>query len=301
MSNPIETSLPRYVEEKAGPLIAESVLGAKSAKLFTLQPNVKKSQALNLLSTDVVFGDGAGCGWDPAGSQTLSQRILTVGNIKINMSYCPKQLLNTYLGSEIKVAAGSESMPFEEKFIGEVVNSIKEGVEKLIYQGDTSSPDSLLKWTDGLLKILNAETGVVDVTASTETNTYAKIRKIYKAIPEETYTRGEVVILVGNDVFRTFTDDLVDKNLYHYNPGTPEGEVLFPGTMVRVIGVNGLNGTNKAIAASLKNLFYGTDMADDEEKFEFWWSQDNREFRLDVEFNAGVQVAFPDEIVLGTL
>ena len=40
-------------------------------------------------------------------------------------------------------------------------------------------------------------------------------------------------------------------------------------------------------------------MMNDEEKFELWYSQDFREFRLAIEFNAGVQVAFPDEVVLG--
>ena len=37
------------------------------------------------------------------------------------------------------------------------------------------------------------------------------------------------------------------------------------------------------------------------ETFDLWYSKDNQEFRLAVKFNAGVQVAFPDEVVLGVL
>jgi hypothetical protein len=301
MANPILTSLPQYVEEKRDSLIAEAVLGAKSAKLFALETDVKDSKALTLLATDVVFGDGGACGWDDSGTQTLSQRIIKVGHIKVNMSYCERDMLSKWLGSEVRVAAGAESLPFEETFTSEVINSINEAVETAIYKGDTASSSPNLKAFDGLLKILTDEAGTVDVAASTESTTLAKIRKVYNAIPERAFSRGEVAILVGMDTFRALVGDLVDKNLYHYNPGAPEDEIVLPGTVCRVIGVNGLNGTKKAIAASLKNIYFGTDMLNDMETFKLWYSDDNQEFRLAVKFNAGVQVAFPDEVVLGTL
>lgn len=283
------------------PLIAEAVLGAKSAKLFNLQTDIKHAAALNLLTTDVAFGDGSTCGWDDAGSQSLTQRILTVGNIKVNMSFCDRDMLAKWMGYEVKVAAGSETLPFEEEFTNEVIKSIQEAVETAIYQGDTASSNVNLKAFDGLIKILNGEDGTIDVAASTESTALAKVRKVYNAIPEKAFTRGNVAILVGMDTFRALVGDLVDKNLYHYNPGAPEGEVYLPGTNVRIIGVNGLNGAKKAIAASLDNLFFGTDMVNDLETFKLWYSDDNQEFRLAVKFNAGVQVAFPDEVVLGTL
>lgn len=301
MANPIVTSLPNYVEERRLPLIAEAVLGAKSASLFSLQTDIKHAAALNLLNTNVEFGDGATCGWDPAGNQELTQRILTVGNIKVNMPYCERDLLDKWLGYEVRVKAGAETMPFEEAFINEVIKSIAEKVEVAIYQGDTASETNNLKYFDGLLKILNAEAGTIDVNASTQTTQMAKIMAVYAAIPELAFSRGDVAILVGMDTFRAFTQELIKENLYHYNLGAPEGELTLPGTNVRIIGVNGLNGTNKVIAASLRNLFFGTDMMNDMEIFDFWYSKDNQEFRLVVTFNAGVQVAFPDEVVLGSI
>lgn len=301
MSNPIVTSLPNYVEERRLPLIAEAVLGAKSAKLFTLQTDIKRAAALNLLNTTIEFGDGATCGWDAAGSQELTQRILTVGNLKVNMPYCERELLDKWLGYEVRVKAGAETMPFEEAFINEVIKNIAEKVEVAIYQGDTASSTNNLKYFDGLLKILNAEAGTIDVNAASQTTQMAKIMAVYAAIPETAFSRGDVAILVGMDTFRAFTQELIKDNLYHYNLGAPEGELVLPGTNVRVIGVNGLNGTNKVIAASLRNLFFGTDLMNDMETFDFWYSKDNQEFRLVVKFNAGVQVGFPDEVVLGAI
>lgn len=93
MANPIVSSLPAYVEERRLPLIAAAVLKADSAKLFNLQTGVKTSAALNLLDTAVEFGYGSDCGWDEAGAQTLSQRILETGQIKINTAYCDKKML----------------------------------------------------------------------------------------------------------------------------------------------------------------------------------------------------------------
>ena len=276
-------------------------MGAKSAKLFTLETDVKDSKALTLLATDVAFGDGGSCGWDDTGSQTLSQRIIKVGKLKVNMSFCEREMLSKWMGSELRVAADAESLPFEETFTSELINSINEAVETAIYQGDTASSNANLKHFDGLLKILGAEAGVVDVDAASESTALDKVREIYYAIPEKAFSRGEVVILVGMDTFRSMVGNMVDKNLYHYNPGTPEGEIVLPGTTCRVIGVNGLNGTKKAIAASLKNIYFGTDMLNDMETFKLWYSDDNQEFRLAVKFNAGVQVAFPDEVVLAAL
>lgn len=295
--NPVMTSLNAYVEEKRLPLIAEAVLKAKSAGLFNLQTGIKTSAKLNLLATDVKFGDGSTCGWDEAGTSTLSQRELATGQVKINMAFCDKEMLKYWTQYGVKVAAGQKELPFAEDFIKGVIDGVKEAIEKAIYQGDTTSEDVNLKRFDGLIKILGAATGTVDVELA-GTDMYADVMAVYNAIPEEALDGA--TILVGADDYRAFVQKMVEKNFYHYDGNGVPGEIYVPGTDVKVVKVNGLNGTHNIIAGQLdKNFFYGCDLEGDEEKFEFWYSQDNREFRLDIEFNAGVQVAYPDMIVLG--
>jgi hypothetical protein len=296
-NSPVMTTLPAYVEQRRLPLIKEAVLKAKSASLFNLQTDIKTDAALNLLSTDVQFGDGLTCGWDESGTQTLSQRILKTGNIKINMTYCDKAMLKYWTQYAVKVAAGQKTLPFEEDFVNAVVENVKEAIEIAIWQGDTTSTTNNLKYFDGLLKILKYAAGIVDVTI-TGTSAYDDIMTVYNAIPEKVLDGAS--ILVGADTFRKFIQELVAKNYYHYSGENLNGEIMLPGSQVKVIAVNGLNGTDKIVAGQLdKNFFYGVDMMNDEEKFELWYSQDFREFRLAIEFNAGVQVAFPDEVVLG--
>lgn len=297
MANPVMTSLTSYVEQRRLPLIKEAVLKAKSASLFNLQTDIKTSAALNLLSTAIQFGDGLACGWDEAGTQTLSQRILATGNIKINMAYCDKEMLKYWTQYQVRVAAGQKTLPFEEDFVNAVVENVKAAIETAIWQGDTTSQTNNLKYFDGLLKILKNAAGTVDVTI-TGTSAYDDVMAVYNAIPEKVLDGAS--ILVGSDTFRKFIQELVAKNYYHYSGENLNGEIMLPGSQVKVIAVNGLNGTDKIVAGQLdKNFFYGCDMMNDEEKFELWYSQDFREFRLAIEFNAGVQVAFPDEVVLG--
>lgn len=293
--NPVMSSLPAYVEQKRLPLIAKAILGGGSAKLFNLQTGVKTSAALNLLDTDVEFGDGSTCGWDEAGTQTLSQRVITTGQIKINMAYCDKEMLKYWTQYQVRVAAGQKELPFEEEFIEDVIKDVQSKLETAIYQGDTDSTDTNLNKFDGLIKILGAEPTATFTTGSTVAES---IIAAYMAIPEAVLDGAS--ILVGADDFREFVASLVQSNLYHYNPGAPVNEVVIPGTNVKVIKVNGLNGTHKLIAGQLdKNFFYGCDMVDDAEVFDFWYSKDEREFRLAIEFNAGVQISRPSEVVFG--
>lgn len=297
-NSPIVTSLPDYVEQQRLPLIAKSALGAKSAKLFTLQTDVKGPTALNLTSTAVVFGDGTECGWDAAGTTTYSQRVLTPAYLKVNTDYCDKNLIGKWAQSQVTIAAGLKDMPFEEEFTNGIVEGVQEQLEKMIYQGDSENEDDAIEF-DGLIKILTAASATTVTSGSTA---YDKIKNVYLTMPEEVVSKNDAVILVSADMYRSFIQDLVSANLYHYSPDNNNEEYVLPGTNVRVIKVNGLNGTTTydyAIGARLSNLFYGTDALGDESKFDLWYSKDNREFRLAIEFTAGVQVAYPSEVVLG--
>lgn len=299
MANPIYQSVPEYVQQERLPLIAKAVIKAKSARLFNLQTGIKTSAALNLLNTAVQFGDGSTCGWDDAGSSTLSQRILKTGLIKINMSFCEKEMLKYWTQYGIRVSAGQKSLPFEEDFIGDVVKHIQANVEKGIWQGDLASEDENLNKFDGMLKILNAAVGTIKGTY-TAGSIYAGVKAAVAALPAAVLEKDDVVVFVGTDAFHLYMQEMVDANFYHYNPENGGSEYILPGTSIRVIGVGGLNGTNAIVAGSQANFNYGTDLEDEQEKFDFWYSKDNREFRLAVEFNAGVQAAYPDQIALYT-
>lgn len=290
------TALNNYVEEKRLPLIAKSFLRGKTIDLIQIETGVLQDTALNLVSAQVEFGDGASCGWDATDGVALSQRLLKPTFLKINQAFCDKDLLKKWASYEVKLAAGREQLPFEEKFLEEIANAINESIEKLVWQGDSSHTNE----PDGFLKILETVgSGVVSVTWSAGTSAYNKIKAVYNAIPANIIDKEDTVIFVGEETYREFIQDLVSANLYHFSPDYKAGEYMVPGTSIRVIAVNGLNSTGKIVAGRLSNFFYGVGAEDDKDTFDFWYSKDNREFRLAAYFAIAVQVAYPNEIVLG--
>ena len=295
------SSLGTYVEEQKLPLLRNAVLGARTAYHFNLMTGVKGATALNLLTTNVEFGNGADCGWNEAGTSTLSQRTLTPGQIKVNMSFCDKKLLKTWANYEVRVAAGQKTLPFEEEFMAGVGESISAKLETALWQGDTASDDANLNKFDGVIKIAEAATLAKTVTYAASDTVTSVVDKIYKEIPSAAYSRGEVVVYMGADKYRAYIQELIKGGSLVITTGVqdvamPE-TILIPGTNVRVIGVDGLNGTGKMFASYKDNFVYGVDMTGDEEKYDFWYSQDNREHRLAVEFSAGTQIAYPDMVV----
>ena len=290
------STLSNYVEEKRLPLIAKSFLRGKTIDLIQIETGVLQDTALNLVSASVQFGDGASCGWNATDGIALSQRILKPTFLKINQAFCDKDLLKKWASYEVKLAAGREQLPFEEKFLEEIANAINESIEKLVWQGDSSHTNE----PDGFLKILETGgSGVVSATWSAGTSAYNKIKAVYNAIPANIIDKEDTVIFVGEETYREFIQDLVAANLYHFSPDYKAGEYMVPGTSIRVIAVNGLNSTGKIVAGRLSNFFYGVGAEDDKDTFDFWYSQDNREFRLAAYFAIAVQIAYPNEIVLG--
>lgn len=287
------TGLTEYVEEQRLPLIRKSIFAAPSTKYFNIQTGVKHSAALNILDTEVVFGDGATCGWDASGDDAFSQRILEVGNFKVNKSYCDKAMLKYWNGYGVKVAAGQAVLPFEEDFVGGVLDAIRVKLENIIWKGVKGTDGA-----DGLLTILDAASAsTIQPSLSTGTTIYDKVKAVYMAIPAGIENAS---IFLGLDKFKELVQEMVAKNLYHYMPEQDMSyEITLPGTMTKVRGVYGLNNTKAIVAAdSEKNIYFGTDMEGDEERFDLWYSKDNQEFRLAINFNAGVQVARPDEVVI---
>lgn len=292
-------ALNNYVEEKRLPLIAKSFLRGKTIDLVMLETGVKQDTALNLVSAEVEFGDGSKCGFDATEGVALSQRLLKPTFLKVNQVFCDKDLLKKWASYEVRLAAGREQLPFEEKFLEEIANAISEQIEVLIWQGDSQNAGGDIE-PDGYLTILGASgSGVISATWPQGTSAYNKIKAVYNAIPANIIDKEDTVIFVGEDTYRAYIQDLVAANLYHFDPDYKDGEYRLPGTSIRVIAVNGLNGTDKIVAGRLSNFFYGVGEPDDKDSFDFWYSKDNREFRLAVYFAIAAQVAYPNEIVLG--
>lgn len=296
MANPVMNVIKPYVDQELNreKLIAESVLEPKSAKYMTLQVGVKGETTINLLNTDVVFGDGTECGLGEASTATVSQRKIKPAVMKVNLPICEKNLLGTYAQYQVKLKAGMETMPFEEYLLKAVADKAKAKLEKFIWQGDSEEDETQF---DGFVKILTAEdSGAVKVEAkSTEMET---ILAVYNAVPNEAH-KDDLVIFAAPSKFRAWIQELVAANMYHWNANDKDGEYTIPGTSVKVISVEGLEGAtgHEYWAGRLSNFFYGVDIEDAADTVKVIYDEVEEIFYIKMLFNAGVQAAFPNEIV----
>lgn len=304
MANPIVTSLPDYVNQSSMELKAKSELGARSAGLLTIQTGVNGDTDIHLLTTDVKFQDGSDCGFNAQDTSAITHRRLSPAILKVNTTFCEKKLLGTFAQHQVRVAAGKESLPFEEKFISGIVGGVNDGVEKLIWQGDSTATGQTEP--DGLLKIMNTDVPTGNtVSFAAGTSAYIAIKDVYSKMPTQVVNKSDARIIVSTSLFRKFIMELVAANLYHYDPANNAETLSYklPGSNVIVEGVEGLDGADKEyiIGGRLSNLFVGVDLEGDTDTFDFWYSKDDRIFKLAIEFALATQVAFPDEIILGKI
>lgn len=294
------TGLPTYVEQRRLPFIKKAVLGAQTQRHMALQTDIKTSAAINLLDTKVQFQDGSKCGFTPQGSTDLSQRMINTGWIKINMDWCDKALLDYWTQYEVRMTVEDHELPFEEEFVNDILRHVTAMLEQAIWQGDTESENANLTHFDGLLKILGEAENTIKATWPAGASALEKVQAVAAAIPTAVLQQGDTQIFVGSDMLREVLQDMVKMNYYHYTPGEgAKNEYRLPATDIRVIGVDGLDGTGEVIGGARSNFIFGTDLMNNREDFKIWYSQDSELHKFKMLFNAGVQVAYPDEIVVG--
>lgn len=315
------SALADYTEQNEALLVTSSVLNAKTQLLImakgTVMTGVKSAETINILDTDAQFQTGGTCGWNAAGTTTFTQRVVTVGKIKINEAICVKSLETKYTQKALAIGSHYEKMPFEKEYTDKKTARIAAQNEIGLWQGDTASGNANLNKYDGLIKLVTAASGSVVHAQFASGTPYISggpifasggaitpdqavfiVRGMYKAIPAQLTDKDDVVIFCGWDFFKTFGDGLLFKNWFHYDAEqTPTGEMTIPGTTIRLIAVHGLDGTNRLYALRISNLYLGTDMENEEDKWQIFYSQDFDEVRFRAEWKLGINFAFPDEIV----
>ena len=277
-----------------------ALVGGSTRSRISVQTGIKSTGRINFMEIAPVLQDGNGCGFNAEGAVSLSQRDIETAVIKVNLDICPETLRGKYAEYLIQTNATSETLPFEQYIMEGVTNVLTKKNEVLMWQGDKASGNTDLKWIDGFIKIAGAEAGVKDVEITTD-KIYDAILAVYAELPDEVIERGaEIYVSPAN--FRKFMQELVAKNYFHYAgaiEAAPE-EFYFPGTNAKVVLTPGLTGVNdKILGTFAKNLFYGCDMEGDAEDIKVWFSDDDDLYKLKVKWNMGVQIAFPDMVVLG--
>ena len=116
------STLVDYVIENEDLLISKSLFSGRTVDLIAAEGNimtgVKNAEQINILATDAIFQNGAGCTRVSSGTTSITQRKVTVGEVAIVEDICVKTINKKYLSK--KLAAGSlaekQKIPFEKEY-----------------------------------------------------------------------------------------------------------------------------------------------------------------------------------------
>jgi hypothetical protein len=303
--------LTNYVNEQSTDLISRLYFEKTSSDYFTLQSGVKKTDALHLLAVTAFPQDGSGCSPTASGSVVFTNRDITVGQITYFDGFCMKDLIPKY--TQILLRAGNaetEDMAFEAEIADSIIKTIMEHNETADWQGDTASGNVFINRYDGLIKIIGAAgtaiagntSAATSITSGASGNVDTIINNICNARPAKVKSALNQVLFVGQDTFDKFVDTLNAKNLFNVDATSwANYSVSIPGKNVTLVGVVGLDGTNRMFLGTSDNFFLGFDLQNDEEEFDMWYEKLEDKVYYRVKFKRGLQVAYPNEIVQFTL
>jgi len=293
--------LTTYTDENKMELVRASLLSGKTLSMITVQPGIKSSAQINMLSSTPSWVAGE-CGFDGAGSTELTQREIKVSSIKKNEAICLNTLEAIYTQTMMKAGSYNEELPFAQLYAEELAAQTSKFVETLAWKGSIAGGDL----ADGLMVHINAAIVAGDASAAltgaiAASDIVATVDAMVISTPMDAIESEDLVLFMGLDMYRVYTKALRDANLFNYSDFS-EGanfEIVHPGTNVKVVGVGGLNGGNNSmVLAEASNLFAGTDLLEDAEAFRIFYSQDNDEVRVIQKMKIGFQVAFPGRLVV---
>ena len=287
-----------YTKEDAKSLIYKTIAEGTTASLMKIQTGVKSSESINIVATEGVWQGKTACNPTASGTTTFSQRDITVGGISVILEWCEESLETYYLQGAMKAGSVYTDLTFRTQILDDVKQNIIKRKEVAIWQGDLTAGDAYLNKFDGLLKLIDAEATVNSATtvAWSVANSRTAVQNALTAITNDMFAaaNGNLKMFMGTAEARDYKLKLGIDNLYHITGS--EGKLYAENSEIEIIPVIGLSGTKRVIVTYPDNMYLGTDLQGEDEKFDLKVLE-NEKLRLTVKFKYGVQIAFPDLIV----
>lgn len=312
------SALTNYVEENSIDLQVATVNSAKTLDLVTVVEGVKADHKLPLVANSVFF-QSDDCAFNPSGSTVFTQRTLSPGKVKINDEWCPKDLETKFFSAQMRAGSHKEAVEPEAIFgviVSDYLNKIALEIDKAIWQGNTSTGTGNNAFWNGFIATIGNDytdansTSIYDGTALSALNASTAQEmalRLYTALAQNGISQhSDVIAFVGYDVYAALQASLIlggstYGSLINNGGGNPDADAIeglvFPGTSLKFVPVDGLTGQNKVYAGRSSNFFVGVDARNDVDNFEVWYSKDDRKVKVAMEFKVATQVAFPDEIM----
>lgn len=278
----------------------------KTSEHVNIIPNVKYKTILNTseIEDDLLQFDGLGsCGWTPQGDVKFSERELEVKPYKINFEECLKTFETKWMGELLKPGANLDEMPteVEDQVLYLLGKKISKEIESKIWNGVASATE-----IDGFITILDndADTNKVAGVALTKANVLGEFEKVYLAQSDDVLggsEDGELKFYVSKKVEKLLKLVLADVNnsniVINQNWINSGDAISYMG--YDVVALTAIP-ADVIIFGNWHNFVYGTDLISDETELRTGMkaAPEDDEYFVKGRLKLGVQIAFPDEVVL---
>lgn len=297
-----------YAGEFAKKYVAAALLSAPTIENGGVEilPNVKYKQVLQKIGTDGLIKD-ATCDFSATSTVTLTERVLQVKDLQVNLQLCKKDFHSTWQGIEQGYSSFDALPPsFADYLIGYVAAKVAAQNEVAIWNGATGTSGQF----DGFVTKIAADAGLptaqeVAGTTVTASNVVAELGKLVDAIPATLYGKDDLQLYVSQNIARAYVRALGGfgasglgangtnaMGTQWYN----NGSLSFDG--VKIFVANGL-ANNTAIAAEKSNLFFGCSLNSDLQEVKVIDMSDidgSQNVRVVMRMAAGVQYAAIEDI-----
>ena len=298
-----------YAGEFAGKYVAAALLSANTIDKngITVKPNVKYKEVLKKVGTDAILKD-ATCDFTATSTVTLTERILQPEEFQVNLQLCKKDFKSDWEAVSMGYSA-FDTLPknFADFILGHVAAKVAAKNETNIWSGVNANSGEF----DGFATLLAADAALpaaqeVAGTTVTAANVITELGKIVDAIPSALYTNEGLRIYVSQNIAKAYVRALggfgasgLGSNGAN-NQGTQwytNGELMFDG--IKLFVANGM-ASNKAIATTIDNLYFGTGLLSDLNTCKLIDLADldgSENIRVVMRMTAGVQYANVEDIV----
>ena len=291
-----------FAGKAAGFYVSQGLALANSLDYMTMMENVKYKQNIQRIEGTSLVRNSE-CDFTDYGTLAMTEKVLTVKNLQINIDLCKENLLASW--ESLQMRAGAGAMPpvsFDDYVISYLGEIIGDATEAAVWSGADA--------TNGQFEgFLTATTGIFAVDGTVQTSSASGA-----------YTTGNIIANL-----QTLTTDMASKisailrkdDLYIYM--SPKTYALYISAISTLGYVNAYNmngdydpvfegykiapcngmADDQLVAAEKSNLFFGTDLVSDSTRISLLdgaaWGSDN--LRVVARYSAAVQLGVGVDIV----
>lgn len=289
------TGMSDFIKANETELLSKIVIGSNLAEVVSIFPNIKYGELVPSFDTGAIDSiAGTGHCSNVFGDITMTEKELKVCDYHINKGYCPEKLASTIMGMRLQPGSYNQTSGAEERFIEDMVAKAAVFSERKFW-GATTGDCS----TGILAQVDAASASTVNVTysAMTPANALTVADTYIQNLPDALKFTPTVLFLNRGD-YQSLILALRNANYFAY---TVEGQTEMPGAVMipatNVMAVSSEIGAGRALLTYGQNLALGTDLLEDSANAESWFSQDNREYRIAMQWRIGGTVFFPELVV----